>query len=106
MPVMIGSHLHAWWGDLRHQGLVVAPALLEEYFPDGPHVPKPYSYQRLRDRYTAFEAWYGHDRAYEQGNREPLYDWLDGVLEIFLGHEQSRWQKGHNVATAWKHETF
>ena len=33
MPVMTSSKKHAWWLDLRHSGLVVAPALLEEYFP-------------------------------------------------------------------------
>ncbi len=57
MPVMTPSRLHAWWADLRHNGLVVAPALLEEVFPGGPDEPKAYSYQRLRERYTAFESW-------------------------------------------------
>ncbi len=107
MPVMTRSNVHAWWSDLRHSGLVVAPALLEEYFPDGPVVPKWYSYQRLRERYAVFETWCQHERAYEQGaDTKPLYTWLDNVLDIFLGHEGTRWQKGSNVAATWKHDTL
>jgi hypothetical protein len=107
MPVMTSSKLHAWWADLRHHGLVIAPALLEEVFPEGLDVPKTYSYQRLRERYTVFETWSQRERAYEPGtDRRPLFTWLDGVLDIFLGHEASRWQKGNHVAAAWTHETL
>ncbi len=107
MPVMTRSHLHAWWADLRHSGLVVAPALLEEVFPAGLDIPKQYSYQRLRERYTVFETWYQRARAYEPGtDHHSLYAWLDGVLDIFLGHEASRWQKGNNVSSAWVYETL
>jgi hypothetical protein len=107
MPVMTPSRLHAWWADLRHNGLVIAPALLEEYFPGGPDIPKQYSYQRLRERYTVFEAWCQREKAYEPGtDHRPMYTWLDGVLDIFLGHDASRWQKGSNVSSTWTHETL
>src|SRR5690242_13284311 len=102
MPVMTRSTLHAWWSDLRHSGLVVAPALLEEYFPQGPLEPKTFSYQKLRERYAVFSTWYQKANIYEPGVKlEPLYTWLDGVLEIFLGHERARWQKGPHVAPQW-----
>ena len=107
MPVMTRSHLHAWWADLRHSGLVVAPALLEEVFPGGLDIPKQYSYQRLRERYTVFETWCQRERAFEPGtDHRPLYTWLDGVLDIFLGHEAPRWQKGNNVTSTWTYETL
>ena len=107
MPVMTPSRLHAWWADLRHNGLVVAPALLEEVFPGGPDVPKWFSYQRLRERYTAFEAWSQREQAYEPGSdSRPLYAWLDGVLDIFLGHDAARWQKGNTVSSNWTYETL
>ena len=67
MPVMTSSKKHAWWLDLRHSGLVIAPALLEEYFPAGPVEPKWYSYQRLRERYATFETWCQREHAYELG---------------------------------------
>lgn len=107
MPVMSRSSLHAWWLDLRHNGLVIAPAMLEEYFPGGPALPSWSSYQRLRERYAAFETWYQSERAYLPGvDHMPLYTWLDSVLDTFLGHEAARWQKGNRVAAAWKHETL
>ena len=107
MPVLTPSRLHAWWADLRHNGLVVAPALLEEVFPGGPDVPRWFSYQRLRERYTAFEAWCQREKAFEPGSdSRPLYAWLDGVLDIFLGHEATRWQKGNAVSSQWTYETL
>jgi len=107
MPVMTPSRLHAWWADLRHNGLVVAPALLEEVFPGGPDVPKWFSYQRLRERYTAFETWCQREKAFEPGSdSRPLYAWLDGVLDIFLGHEAAHWQKGSTVSSQWTYETL
>ncbi len=107
MPVMTRSSLHAWWSDLRHNGLVVAPALLEEFFPKGPIEPSFYRYQRLRERYTAFDTWYRSARAYEQdASYKPLNDWLESVLDIFLGHENWHWQRGNHVDTRWKYETI
>jgi len=104
---MTPSRLHAWWADLRHSGLVVAPALLEEVFPGGLDVPKWFSYQRLRERYTAFETWCQREKAFEPGSdSRPLYAWLDGVLDIFLGHEAARWQKGNTVSSQWTYETL
>lgn len=105
MPVMTSSDLHAWWSDLRHHGLVVAPALLDEYFPQGPVEPGHFSYQKLRERYAAFDKWYQDPRAYEDGvSKVPLNMWLDGVLDIFLGHEDSRWQRANYVDERWKHK--
>ena len=105
MPVMTSSDQHAWWSDLRHHGLVVAPALLDEYFPQGPVEPSHFSYQKLRERYTAFDKWYQDPRAYEDGvSKDPLNTWLDGVLDIFLGHENSRWQRANYVDERWKHK--
>ena len=107
MPVMTPSRLHAWWADLRHNGLVVAPALLEEVFPGGLDVPKWFSYQRLRERYTAFETWCQREKAFEPGSdSRPLYAWLNGVLDIFLGHEAARWQKGSTISSQWTYETL
>ena len=107
MPVMTSSTKHAWWAELRHSGMVVAPALLEESFPTGPDEPKRYSYQRLRERYSTFETWLRRENAYEQGsNSKPLYDWLDGVLDTFLGHDGARWEKGMHVSSRWKYQTL
>jgi hypothetical protein len=102
---MTSSDLHAWWAELRHHGLVVAPALLDEYFPQGPVQPGHFSYQKLRERYIAFDKWYQDSRAYEDGmSKVPLNIWLDGVLDSFLGHENARWQRANFVDERWKHK--
>lgn len=107
MPIMNHTNIHVWWLDLRHNGLVVAPAMLEEYFPNGPVIPRSYTYQHLRERYAVFETWCQSLRAYTQGaDHAPLYTWLDSVLDTFLGHEQARWQKGSHVSSNWKYETL
>ncbi|GLV59817.1 hypothetical protein KDH_66410 [Dictyobacter sp. S3.2.2.5] len=105
MPIM-ATEKHAWWSDLRHNGMLVAPALLDEYFPAGPVEPSQYRYQRLRERYTIFDTWWRKEGYAREGSHQPLYDWLDGVLDIFLGHEGKRWQKGNHVSATWKHTTF
>ena len=46
----------AWWNGLRHQGLLISPALLPEFFPGGGHSLTPFEYERVRDRYTSFLA--------------------------------------------------
>jgi hypothetical protein len=107
MPVITSTDLHAWWLDLRHNGLVIAPALLDEYFPRGPLEPDPRLYQRLRERYAAFDLWYQQPEAYEQdGKHSPLYTWLDSVLDGFLGLEDARWQRGSRVDEQWKHRSL
>lgn len=100
MPVATSTSLHAWWNDLRHGGLLISPALLEENFPEGPLEPSFFAYSRLRDRYTTFAAWLEKQQATSRGDAEPLHNWLDCVLEEFLGHEKC-WHKGPNVPASF-----
>ncbi|MEI8189579.1 MAG: hypothetical protein WCI75_07670, partial [candidate division NC10 bacterium] len=83
---------HAWWADLRHGGLLLSPVVLAEWYPDGPPALEERRYRRLRDRYAAFAAKTvdGHDGP-------ALSDWLDALLEEFLGHTSDRWRKGAAV---------
>jgi hypothetical protein len=97
MPLVTSSDKHAWWSDLRHSGLLISPALLEELFPGGPDDPPEQAYERLRDRYTGFGAWLKKQKDGAQGEAQPLHTWLDTILEDFLGHERARWRKGPNV---------
>ena len=43
---------------------------------------------------------------YAGGHSKPLYDWLDAVLEIFLGHGSMRWEKQQYVSSKWKYQTL
>lgn len=83
---------HAWWAELRHGGLLLSPVVLTEWLPEGPPPLDDRRYRRLRDRFTAFQAKMtgGHDGP-------ALHDWLDALLEEFLGHPRERWRKGADV---------
>lgn len=105
MPIMASTEKHSWWSELRHGGMLIAPALLEEKFPNGPVDPERHHYQRLREAYNAFDAWW-QQGGFESQNNAPLYTWLDRVLVYFLGHQDARWQKGSHVSSKWKYVTL
>src|SRR5579862_6191189 len=107
MPIIASSEQHAWWTELRHRGLVIAPALLDEFFPGGPQQPDPLTYQRLRQQYATFDEWYQEREGeiYRDGvDRTPLNAWLDSVLGTLLGHGRSRWQNANYVDAQWKYK--
>ncbi len=83
---------HSWWAELRHGGMLLSPVVLAEWLPDGPPPLDERRYRRLRDRFTAFQAKTagGHDGP-------ALHEWLDALLEDFLGHSKGRWRKGADV---------
>ena len=83
---------HAWWADLRHGGLLLSPVVLAEWHPEGPPPLEERRYRRLRDRFAAFAA-----KTVEGQNGPALSDWLDALLEEFLGHTSDRWRKGPAV---------
>lgn len=97
MPLAAPSIKHAWWSELRHGGLLISPAVLDEYFPEEPLAPSPFAYNRLRDRYNSFAAWLLKHTDLAHGEVQSLHTWLDNVLEDFLGHDKARWLKGSNV---------
>ena len=82
---------HEWWGQLRHEGVLVTPQLLDEFFPALPAV-RHRDYDRLRDAWLTFEA-----HAEESEARRAF---ADAVLREFCG--LVGWQKGPQVAKAFK----
>jgi len=83
---------HAWWADLRHGGLLLSPVVLAEWYPDGPPALDERRYRWLRDRFAAFSA-----KSADSPDGPALSDWLDALLEEFLGHPSDRWRKGPAV---------
>ena len=51
----LSSGNHSWWGDLRHGGMLIAPALLEELYPELPELDRR-SYDKLRSAWLAAEG--------------------------------------------------
>ncbi len=97
--------LNPWWTDLRHGGMIISPAVLDETFPSGADSVNGRPYQKLRDAWNRFEAWLSSPHS-DSGGAAPLYRWLDAVLEDYLGHPADRWQKGPHVDDRFKAETL
>jgi hypothetical protein len=87
-----GRDGHAWWAALRHGGLLLSPVVLDEWLPGGLPALDDRRYRRLRDRFTAFQAKTAGD-----GDRAAVHEWLDALLEEFLGHPKERWKKGADI---------
>lgn len=99
MPIVSTQTKHEWWNDLRHGGMLISPALLDEVFAEGVLTPSDREYSRLRDRYNAFEVWLNKTSDRERGEATTLHQWLDAVLEDFLGLPASQWSKGNQIST-------
>jgi|GEM_PF-5620818 len=97
--------INQWWADLRHGGMIIAPAVLDETFPSGAAPVNGHPYQKLRDAWNRFDAW-RQSRESESGSAERLYEWLDALLEEYLRHSPDQWQKGPQVADQFKAETL
>lgn len=81
---------HAWWTDLRQNGLILSPTLLEEFLPDTLPALTPGRYESLRDAFTSFEIFAKKDH---QTDSSGLLRWIDVVLEGFLDYDSDWWQK-------------
>lgn len=85
----------AWWGALKHGGLLIAPSRLTEYFPDEPKLLPAYLVERLRRALTRLES----------GAANAGGELLDTVLEQVCGLGV-RWEKGAHVNTRWSHRAL
>lgn len=85
---------NAWWIDLRQNGLILSPTLLEEFLPDTLPALTPWRYEALRDAFTSFEIFTMKDHRTESSG---LLRWVDVVLEGFLDYDSGWWQKHTNI---------
>jgi len=106
MPVASFTDKNTWWSELRQNGLLISPPLMEELLPEGPERPSYRRYQQLRDAYTKFIAWLESHNRQLSGDVEPLHQWLTVVLEDYLGHDSNRWDKGSNVPMDYSVESI
>jgi len=81
-----------WWDALRHDGMVIAPAQLDEHF-SAPPAPLPgWLVDRLRGAVS---------RVLDGGGKDEVGALVDLVLERLLGLASHQWLKGSNLSAAW-----
>jgi len=87
---------YAWWGALKHGGMLIAPPRLPEHLPAAGDLPalRWTSAERLRRAVT---------RALDGPDADALSRLLDTVLEEVLGLEAARWHKGGGLSRTWSH---
>mgnify|MGYP000754726529 CR=1 FL=1 len=89
----------SWWSELSHFGQTLhaghAPKLT---LAD----PPAKSWVALAEALPDFRAWTELGASKREKNLDPLYRWLDAVLEGFLGHSPQDYLKHSTVGEAWK----
>ncbi len=88
-----------WWSSLRQNGMLLSPAVLDEFLPDRLPTLPPYRYEKLRNAATAFRTW---EETAREDDSTGLYRWLNVVLEEMIGYENVRWQKHSGIAERFK----
>jgi len=81
---------HAWWGELRHGGLLLATALLDELLPEERALHER-AYDRLRTAWLAFDAALYGAGAIDTARRE----FARALWEDFLG--LCGWERGSAI---------
>ncbi len=88
--------LHAeGWAQLRHGGLLISPAKLDEFFPESAAAMSDYQAEKLRRALTAFD-----------GSSESLGNLLDYILQDLSGLPAEEWQKAQTVDSRWAVRSF
>lgn len=84
--------------------MLLSPAVLKEFLPEGPPKINPDAYSKLRDAYTTFESWCEKKEKTTSDN-SGLLRWLDAVFERFLDYPSMHWQKETAVSDQFKFQT-
>jgi len=88
-----------WWSALRQNGMLLSPAVLNEFLPDNPAGLPATRYEQLRNAATAFRTW---EQTAREDDTTGLYRWLDVILETVLDYDPRRWQKHTSVFDRFK----
>ncbi|MCC2636563.1 MAG: hypothetical protein K0Q68_282 [Moraxellaceae bacterium] len=88
--------LHAeGWAQLKHGGLLISPAKLDECFPTAAPAMRDFAAEKLRRALTAFD-----------GGNESLSSLLDYILQDLSGLPAEEWQKAQGVDSRWAVRSF
>lgn len=92
-----GSTKNQWWTELRHGGLLLSPAILEEMFPNGPDKIEGKRIEKLYDAYIKYITNVEKFSKDSSKLSDSLYRWLDAIFDDFLDVPDSSWIKENKV---------
>ena len=86
-----------WWTELRHGGLLLSPAIIEEMFPNG---PDKIDQKRIEKLYDAYIKYITNIERFSKNSpklSESLYRWIDDIFDQFLDVPATSWIKENKV---------
>ena len=86
---------YSWWASLKHGGLLISPAKLNEFFPTTTDALPQYREDQLRREVTRF-----------RNENTDLGTLLDTVLETVLELDKQWWEKGTQVESQWSYTSL
>jgi len=86
-----------WWTELRHGGLLLSPAVLEEMFPEGPEKLEEKRIEKLYDAYIKYITTIEKFSNSTSKLSEALYRWIDAIFDQFLDVPATSWIKENKV---------
>ena len=89
-----------WWGELKHGGMLMSPALLNKNYKELITI-NSYKYEFFRDHYIKFKA-----NLENKQDKKVISNWVDYIIEKILNYSLDEIKKGNNISSNFKVKTL
>ena len=94
-----------WWSELKHGGMLISPALVDQYFNNIDEL-STYKYNQLRDKYISFDSIRASQKDIKKIDTEIINKWVDYIIQIILEHNPDNIAKGKYIDSKYKLKTI
>lgn len=94
-----------WWSELKHGGMLISPALVDQYF-NNIYELSTYKYNQLRDKYISFDSIRASQKDITKIDTEDINKWVDYIIQIILEHNPDNIAKGKYIDSKYKLKTI
>ena len=94
-----------WWSELKHGGMLISPALVDQYFNNIDEL-SIYKYNQLRDKYISFDSIRASQKDITKIDTEIINKWVDYIIQIILEHNPDNIAKGKYIDSKYKLKTI
>ena len=94
-----------WWSELKHGGMLISPALVDQYFNYIDEL-STYKYNQLRDKYITFDSIRASQKDITKIDTEIINKWVDYIIQIILEHNPDNIAKGKYIDSKYKLKTI
>lgn len=94
-----------WWSELKHGGMLISPALVDQYFNNIDEL-STYKYNQLRDKYISFDSIRASQKDITKIDTVDINKWVDYIIQIILEHNPDNIAKGKYIDSKYKLKTI